>query len=183
MTVRDILVYPQHKVELRRKSLPVATMNKSVKRLIRDLKDTLKTHPEGIGLAAPQINIHQRVVIVRFRIGNEEMMQYSHPIALINPVILEAHDERRDYDGCLSFPGIYGKTVRPHYLRVSGLDEAGKSIDRVFQGFDAVTVHHEIDHLEGILFIDHIESIRDLYRIVEKGNSELVRIPVEFEVR
>ena len=70
------------------------------------------------------------------------------PWGLLNPGIIETGNEQRDFDGCLSFPGLYAKTVRPHYLRVTGLDEWGQLFDHVFEGFDAVLVHHEIDHIE-----------------------------------
>jgi peptide deformylase len=183
MAIREILTYPKYKTELRQSSAPVSKMNNRIKQLIRDLKDTLKAHPNGIGLAAPQINIHQRVVIVRFDIGNDERVQFGPPIALINPTILEARDERRDYDGCLSFPNLFGVTVRPHNLRVSGFDEDGNAFERIYEDFDAVTVHHEIDHLDGLLFIDRIESIQDLYRVVKNDEGELVRVPIEVEMR
>jgi peptide deformylase len=146
--------------------------------LIDDLKDTLTAHPGGIGLAAPQVNVHHRVVIVRLGAKSEEGDEAGPPIALINPVIAEAQDERQDFDGCLSFPGLYGQTIRPHYLRVTGLDETGKLFDRVFVGFDAVVAHHEIDHLDGMLFIDHIKQLEDLYRVRLGEAGHLVRVPV-----
>jgi peptide deformylase len=100
------------------------------------------------------------------------------PIALINPKVIEADDEQKDFDGCLSFPGLYGETVRPHYLRVAGLDESGRPFDRVFEGFDSVVVHHEIDHLDGVLFIDRVEGIEDLYRVAGDKSRGLVRVPL-----
>jgi peptide deformylase len=178
MAVRKILIYPQHKTELRRKSDPVVSVNKRVKRLIEDLKDTLQDSSDGIGLAAPQINSHLRVVVVRLGASGDGSGQAGAPIALINPMIAEASDERMDFDGCLSFPGLYGKTSRPHRLRVTGLDENEQPFDRVFEGFDAVVVHHEIDHLDGVLFIDRIENLQDLYRIQENEKGELVKIPI-----
>jgi peptide deformylase len=153
-------------------------MNRRAKRLIRDLKDTLATHPNGVGLAAPQINIHLQVVIVQLGSLNCSKGSQREFTTLINPVILEADQERRDFDGCLSFPGLFGETVRPHYLRVSGLGEQGESFDHVFEGFDAVVVHHEIDHLDGVLFIDRIEQIEDLYRIERDPSGKSIRVPV-----
>jgi peptide deformylase len=176
MTVRDILIYPQHKAELRRKSDPVAGLNRRVMRLILDLKDTLQANSDGIGLAAPQINNHKRVVIVRLGTASDGSDEPGPPIALVNPKIIESSDERKDLDGCLSFPGLYGETSRPHRLRVTGLDEDGKSFDRVYEGFDAVVVHHEIDHLDGVLFIDRIENWDDLYTVRKNEPGELVRV-------
>jgi peptide deformylase len=183
MAIRMILTYPDYAQPLRCPCAPVPEINDRVQQLVLDLKDTLSGHTDGIGLAAPQINFSQRVVIVRFDIGNGERRKFGPPIALINPTILEAKDERRDYDGCLSFPNLFGETVRPHYLRVSGLDEEGNHFERVFEGFDAVTVHHEIDHLDGVLFIDRIKNKQDLYRVVKNDVGELVHVPLEAEMR
>lgn len=182
MAVREILIYPQQKSELRRKSDPVKGVNKQVRRLIRNLKDTLQASSDGIGLAAPQINIHQRVVTGCVGDETSGEWQAGPPIALINPKVVEASDERKDYDGCLSFPGLYGETIRPHHLRVTGLDEEGHPFDRVFDGFNAVLVHHEIDHLDGVLFIDRAEKLEDLYRLSVNENGEFVRIQVSSDL-
>jgi peptide deformylase len=153
MALREILTYPRYKPELRRKSDPVSRINQPVKQLIRDLKDTLQASSDGIGLAAPQIN-----------------------------KIEEARDERKDFDGCLSFPGLYGETVRPHYLRVTALDQAGQPFEQVFEGFNAVIVHHEIDHLDGILFIDRVERFEDLYQLFTDENGQRVRVQLSSDV-
>ena len=179
MPVRDIVLYLEDEAALRKKSRPVNRVTRRVKRLVQDLKDTLNAHSDGIGLAAPQINVHSRVVVVRLRgerDGGAEESEPGPPLALIDPRIAEAGDEKRDFDGCLSFPGLYGETVRPHRLRVTGLDEAGRPFERVFEGFDAVVVHHEMDHLDGVLFIDRVESIEDLYQLREGENGDLVRV-------
>lgn len=180
MAVRDIVLYLENEAALRTKSKPVRRVTRQVKKLVRDLKDTLDAHP-GIGLAAPQINVHSRVVVVRLGGGRDDDGNESEPgppLALINPQVVEAGSEERDFDGCLSFPGLYGETARPHYLRVTGIDEAGHPFERVFEGFDAVVVHHEIDHLNGVLFIDRVESIEDLYQVREDEDGEMVRVPV-----
>jgi len=178
MAIKEIVLYANNEAALRRKSTPVANVSRPVRRLIQDLKDTLAHSSDGIGLAAPQINDHRRVVIVRLGGHGGEEREPDLPIALINPVIEEASHERKDFDGCLSFPGLYGETIRPHYLRVTGLDEQGKSFDRVFEDFDAVLVHHEIDHLDGILFIDRLAGIDSLYQVGVDDDGQLVRIPV-----
>lgn len=178
MAVRDIVLYAENKAALRKRSRRVKGMNRRVKRLVRDLKDTLNHHPEGIGLAAPQINIHRRVVAVRLGGNRDSQAEPGPPIALINPKIIEASDEEKDFDGCLSFPGLYAETARPHYLRVTGLGERGKPFDRVFEGFDAVVVHHEIDHLDGVLFIDRVKRIEDLYRMQMDDDGNWVRVSV-----
>lgn len=178
MAERDILLYPKHKNALRAISTPVRASNRQTERLIKDLKDTLLAHQDGVGLAAPQIGVHQRIVIVRLGAGNDENGEAYPPIALVNPEIVEASDERIDFDGCLSFPGLFGETVRPHFLRVTGIAEDGRAVDCVYSGFDAVLVHHEIDHLDGVLFIDRIESLDDLYRVYMDDHGKPVRVPV-----
>jgi peptide deformylase len=178
MAVRNILLYPKNETALRKQSEPVQKIDRNVKRLISDLKDTLDAHQEGIGLAAPQIGAHRRVVIVRLGDDKEVEWHAGPPVALVNPQIVEAGDERKDFDGCLSFPGLYGDTIRPHFLRVTGLDEYGRPLDQVFEGFDAVLVHHEIDHLDGVLFIDRLEKFEDLYRVSMDEEGEVIRVPV-----
>jgi peptide deformylase len=152
MAVRNIVLYAQNAAALRKQSRPVRRMSRSIQRLVHDLKDTLAHSSDGIGLAAPQNDVHRRVVAVCLGSRNEERKEPDPPVVLIDPQIIEAGDEQRDLDGCLSFPGLYAETVRPHYLRVTGLDESGRAFDRVFEGFDALVVHHEIDHLDGVLY-------------------------------
>jgi peptide deformylase len=178
MAVRDIVLFLENEAALRKKSKPVRSINRQVQGLVQDLEDTLNDHPAGVGLAAPQIDAHSRVVVVRLGGRDGNGSEPGLPLALINPEVIEARNEERDFDGCLSFPGLYGETARPHYLRVAGLDKAGNPFDRVFEGFDAVVVHHEIDHLDGVLFIDRVESTEDLYRVREDENGELVRVPL-----
>jgi peptide deformylase len=119
-----------------------------VKRLIHNLKDTLEASSDGIGLAAPQINSHLRVVVVRLMGTSLQNNGSRLPLALINPIIIEASDGRKDFDGCLNIPGLYGETSPPHHLRLTGLNENGKLFDRTYEGFNAVVIHHEIDHLD-----------------------------------
>lgn len=178
MAVRDIVLYAENPGPLRKNSRPVRGVGRRVGELIRDLKDTLNDHSEGIGLAAPQINVHCRVVVVRLGYRPDQESEPGPPIALVNPEIVEARDEQKDFDGCLSFPGLYAETVRPHSLRVTGLDERGQPFDCTFEGFDAAVVHHEIDHLEGVLFIDRVESVEDLYQLARDEEGRLVRVPV-----
>jgi len=179
MSVRDILLFSDHEKELRQKSIEVQKISRQIRQVVRDLKETLQADGDGIGLAAPQINIHERVVIVCLDTGIDTSWQPGPPEALINPVIIEESNRQKDFDGCLSFPGIYGETVRPHFLRVTGLSENGQPFNRLFEGFNAVVVHHEIDHLDGVLFIDRIESAKDLYTIRENERGEMVKVPYD----
>lgn len=177
MTIRKILLHSENEKELRKKSEAVQHITPQVKRIIRDLKDTLLAHGDGIGLAAPQIRIHQRVVIVCVGAEREGKWEAGPPRVLINPRIILEQDLQKDYDGCLSFPGLYGETIRPHHLQVIGQNEEGHPFDEIFDGFNAVVVHHEIDHLDGVLFIDRVNSTDDLYTLRKNEQDEWIRVP------
>jgi len=177
MSIHRIVLFNEDPAALRKKSEPVRVVNRRVKKLVKDLKETLLANSNGIGLAAPQINIHSRIVVVRLG-GRSDDDEPGPPLALINPEIVVAGQAERDFDGCLSLPGIFAETVRPHYLEVTGLDEWGRPFQQTFTGFDAVVVHHEIDHLNGVLFIDRVERLEELYRVKEDENGQLVRVPV-----
>ncbi len=180
MTARDILLYPKDKTVLRAKSAYGDLFDQHTLDLIKDLKDTLDAHTDGIGLAAPQIGVNIRVVTVCLGSQDNQETRQTRPITLVNPKIVEAGDERKDFDGCLSFPGLFGVTLRPHYLRVKGIDENGRPFNRIFSGFDAVVVHHEIDHLDGVLFIDRITSLDDLYRVYLDHKGNPIQAPLTF---
>jgi peptide deformylase len=154
MAGRPIVLYAASPEILRRKSKPVREGCGSVRQLVADLKDTLLCHPTGVGLAAPQIGVHKRVFVVR--LGGDREEAPSTPVAVINPVIVEAACELPDFEGWLTLPGFFTKTVRPHFLRLHAMDEHGQSFVRTLHGFDAVVVHHEIDHLDGLLLIDRL---------------------------
>ncbi len=156
MAVHPIVLYSASPEILRRKSKPVREGCGSVRQLVTDLKDTLLRHPTGVGVAAPQIGVHKRVFVVRP--GGDREASPGTPVAVINPVIVEAGREQPDFDGCLSLPGFFAQTVRPHFLRLHAMDEHGKSFVWTLQGFDAVVVHHEIDHLDGLLLIDRLAN-------------------------
>ncbi|MFO7943528.1 MAG: peptide deformylase [Anaerolineales bacterium] len=175
----EILIYPEGKDGLRKKSQPIREMDRRAFSLVKDLKEMLLSHPEGIGLAAPQIDRHLRVVVVRLgsRAGGAPSKP-GPPLPLLNPEITGTGERKLDFDGCLSFPGLYGQTVRPHHLEVKAWDEEGQPFRRVFTGFDAVLVHHEIDHLNGVLFIDRAGGPEDLYRVGKNEEGELIRLPL-----
>ncbi len=156
MAVRPLLLFDTNEAALRRKSEPVAEGSSEARQLISDLKDTLLQHPRGIGLAAPQIGVHGRAIVVCF--GGNSGTKPASPVGIVNPTIIEAGRECLDFDGCLSIPGLFAETVRPHALRLGGFDERGEPCEWTLEGFDAVVVHHEVDHLNGVLFIDRVSS-------------------------
>ncbi len=158
---------------LRKKSKPVINVDKKVKELIKDLKDTLSTQkdPEGVGLAAPQIGKNLRVFVAKY--GKFERV-------VINPEIIEIvkitksgakkTGKKEILEGCLSLPYYYGPLKRAAKITIKYLDETGKTQIETFEGFYAQIIMHEIDHLEGILFIDHLIGERQpLYKI--KGDE------------
>jgi peptide deformylase len=156
--IQTILTYPDP--ELKKKSLPVTIINESTRQLVTDMADTMYDAP-GIGLAAPQIGVHQRVIVIDIA-GSEEPPAL---IAAINPVIIHAEGETFEEEGCLSVPK-YAANVRRHAkVVVKGLNIDGEEMIWKADGLLAVAFQHEIDHLDGILFIDQISQLkRDIFR-------------------
>jgi peptide deformylase len=156
--IQTILTYPDP--ELKKKSLPVTIINESTRQLVTDMADTMYDAP-GIGLAAPQIGVHQRVIVIDIA-GSEEPPAL---IAAINPVIIHAEGETFEEEGCLSVPK-YAANVRRHAkVVVKGLNIDGEEMTWKADGLLAVAFQHEIDHLDGILFIDQISQLkRDIFR-------------------
>jgi len=148
---------------LRRVAEPVQEIDSSVRELVEDLFATSR-EANGAGIAAPQIHVSRRVFILSIR----PTPRYPHaptlePTAVINPEILWVSDEReKDWEGCLSIPGIRGRVPRPTAIRVryQGLD--GVTVEREFNGFAARVFLHENDHLEGMTWLDHVEDNRDI---------------------
>lgn len=131
---------------LRKRARLVESINGRTLILLEDMAETMY-HADGAGLAAPQVGILRRLVIINIGTGL---------IKLINPVIAEADGEQQELEGCLSIPGIYGRVKRPEKVLVKALDENGKPFDLEGTGLLARVLCHEIDHLDGILFIDKV---------------------------
>ena len=130
---------------LRKKAETVGRFTPGLLQLLDDMAETMGG-AEGAGLAAPQVGISKRIIVFR---GNENDL-----FELINPAIIAKKGEAIDIEGCLSLPGIYGEVPRAEHVQVTGLDREGKEVRLDAQGFMARVLQHEIDHLEGILFID-----------------------------
>lgn len=177
MAVKRLIYYPQDENLLRQKSFRVANLkNKRLKRLIQDLKDTLESQP-GAAIAAPQIGVFKRVTVVKF--GQNDDADEEPMLTLINPEIIEAGALETGFDGCLSIPDIYTwDTPRPSWLRFRAIGEDGSEIVRRLEGMDARVLHHEIDHLDGILFLDRLRDPEELYTPVEgaDGKSKMIRL-------
>ena len=141
---------------LRETALPVETVDDATRRLIADMLETMYSAP-GVGLAAPQIGISRRVLVMDPSPKDEE----PEPLAMINPEILAFGDEiGLGEEGCLSIPDIYAEVERPASVEVRYVDRDGKVVERRFEGRPAVILQHEVDHLNGVLFIDHLSKLR-----------------------
>lgn len=163
MAIREILILPDP--TLRKVAEPVAEVDDTLRALARDMLDTMYDAP-GIGLAAPQIGVSQRLVVLDVAErsaseGGEEMPAEPTPLKLVNPEIVWASDDMSLYEeGCLSIPDYYEEVERPTAVRVRYLDEDGTQREIEADGLLATCLQHEIDHLDGILFIDHISRLK-----------------------
>jgi peptide deformylase len=153
MAVREIKKYPE-KV-LKEKALPVAAIDSEIQHLIDDMIETMYAAP-GIGLAAPQVGVSKRVIVIDTSRGDEN----TPLIVLINPDIKEAEGELESEEGCLSLPGYIANVVRSESVVVRGLDRQGKLVEIKGTGLLCRALQHEIDHLNGTLLIDRISSIK-----------------------
>jgi len=163
MTVLTMLSYPDPL--LRRKAKRVRNVDGSIERLIDDMVETMH-QAQGAGLAAPQIGVPLRVIVIE--LPGEET------IALVNPQIVKRSGERLVTEGCLSVPGYRGEIKRATKVTAKGLDRHGREIRVKGEGLMAEALEHEIDHLNGVLYIDHMGSTDELYRVeVEAETPEI----------
>ena len=147
----NILHYPDPR--LRKPALPVETVDDDVRALVVDMLETMYAAP-GIGLAATQVNVRKRVVVMDI---SEEKNQ---PLVFINPTLLEQEGESEMDEGCLSVPGFYEIVRRAERVRVSALDRDGEPFELDASGLLAVCIQHEIDHLDGKLFVDYLSTLK-----------------------
>ena len=133
---------------LRKKSRAVEKVDEKIKELVKDMLETMYKN-NGVGLAAPQVGILKRVVVI-------DLYDNNGPIVLINPEIIKEKGEQEVEEGCLSFPNQFAKIIRPAEVTVKALDEDGKEIKIKAKELLAQAISHEVDHLEGILFVDKI---------------------------
>jgi len=139
---------------LRQQSAAVARVDDAVRQLVDDLLETMRA-AKGVGLAANQIGVARRIAVVD--IGEED----PPPLVLINPVILERSDESETAEeGCLSIPDIFGDVERHAHVVVEALDRDGTKFRAEANGYKARAIQHEIDHLDGILFLDHLSAVK-----------------------
>jgi peptide deformylase len=146
-----ILEFPDPRLRTRAQS--VEHVDAALRKLIDDMLETMYAAP-GIGLAATQVNVHKRVLVLDISETRDQ------PLALINPELIERQGIEETEEGCLSVPGIYDKVTRAERIRVRALDRDGKTIEFDADGLLAVCIQHEIDHLDGKLFVDYLSELK-----------------------
>jgi peptide deformylase len=151
MAIRTILEFPDQR--LRTRAQPVKQFDAELGRLIDDLFETMYAAP-GIGLAASQVDVHKRVLVIDISDARNE------PLVFINPAILAREGEAETEEGCLSVPGIFDEVKRASKIRVRWRDRTGAPFERDYDGMLAVCIQHEMDHLDGKLFVDYLSDLK-----------------------
>jgi peptide deformylase len=151
MSILTILHFPDPR--LRNKAEPVAEVDDSIRALIDDMFETMYQAP-GIGLAAVQVNVLKRILVIDISEDKDQ------PLCLINPEIIESHGKEKMEEGCLSVPGIYENVIRAERIKVRSLDRHGETFEMEADGLLAVCIQHEMDHLDGKLFVDYLSEMK-----------------------
>ena len=151
MAIRTILEFPDQR--LRTRARPVTTFDAELSKLVDDMFETMYAAP-GIGLAASQVDVHQRVLVIDISDNRDQ------PRVFINPEILSREGEAETEEGCLSVPGIFDGVKRAATVRVRWQDRTGKVFEDTFRDMMAVCIQHEMDHLEGKLFVDYLSDLK-----------------------
>jgi len=152
MALLDILEFPDPR--LRTRAEPVTVFDEKLQTLIDDMFETMY-EAAGIGLAATQVDVHRRLLVIDISAEREQPLVFVNPEFAVLDETLEEYDE-----GCLSVPGFYETVKRPQHVEVKALDSRGEPFDMDCRGLLAVCVQHEIDHLEGRLFVDYLSSLK-----------------------
>lgn len=151
MALLSVLQFPDPK--LRTKASPVKEFGADLHRMIDDMFETMYEQ-NGVGLAATQVDIHQQIITIDVSESRKE------PFCVINPEIIHSEGIHYEFEGCVSFPGVYEKVERAAKLRLRALDKKGNSFEIDAEELLAVCIQHEMDHLNGILFIDHLSRLK-----------------------
>src|SRR3569833_740591 len=151
MALLPILEYPDPR--LKKVATPVAAVTPDIRKLVRDMADTMYAAP-GVGLAATQVDVHKRVIVIDISEHKDELRVF------INPELLAAEGEAECEEGCLSVPGYYDKVTRAASITVRARDARGEPFELTTDGLLAVCIQHEMDHLEGKVFVEHLSSLK-----------------------
>ncbi|MCA9550796.1 MAG: peptide deformylase [Myxococcales bacterium] len=160
MALLEILTFPDPR--LAKKAKPVDVVTPATTQLIEDMFETMY-EAEGVGLAAPQVGVLERIIVVdcgKREAEEERPLQPKEPYAIVNPVVVEKDGKLVWEEGCLSVPGYTDEVERAATVRVEGLDKHGNPISIEAEGLLAVCLQHEIDHLEGVLFVDRLSRLK-----------------------
>lgn len=161
MAVLDILQYPD--LRLKQVSTPVTVFDQGLRNLLRDLEDSMRAAPGSVGIAAPQVNRLVRVVVVD--VSSKPKIPHHGCLRLVNPEIVWRDGEAKGREGCMSVPDFTGNVVRAAAIRLRAQDMDGNQREWDCEGYEARAVQHELDHLDGLLFLDRIVSPRqELFR-------------------
>jgi len=151
MALLSILRYPDER--LHTVATPVETVNGEIRRLVEDMAQTMYAAP-GVGLAATQVDVHKEVIVIDVSEARDDLL------VLINPVILEARGISDFEEGCLSVPGIFEKIERAEWIKVRALDRVGKQFELEASGLLSVCIQHEMDHLQGKVFVEYLSRLK-----------------------
>jgi len=151
MALLNILEYPDPR--LRKVAAPVAAVTPEIRKLAADMAETMYAAP-GVGLAATQVDVHKRVIVIDVSDARDELRVF------INPEVVAAAGEAENEEGCLSVPGYYDKVTRPERVTVRALDADGKPFELAAEGMLAVCIQHEMDHLVGKVFVDRLSALK-----------------------
>ena len=169
MAIREVVLYPND--ILRQRSRKVTSMSGAVQRLIDDMADTLADQA-GVGLAAPQVGELLRIVTIRLPEDSDDPLA-GELIVMINPEIIKSEaDDWEPDEGCLSLPGYYARVRRYRRVTARAQDRHGKEYRLKARGLLAQAIQHEVDHLNGVMFIDHLASLDELRRIGDDDDTE-----------
>jgi peptide deformylase len=151
MAVLSILRYPDSRLE--KAARPVERVDDAIRELVRDLAETMYAAP-GIGLAATQVDVHSRVIVLDVSEARDQL------VVLINPEIVGLEGEQECEEGCLSVPGVYDIVKRAEKVKVRALDGQGRPFELAAEGLLAVCIQHEVEHLEGKVFVEHLSRLK-----------------------
>jgi len=164
--ILNILKYPDKR--LRTIAKPVVSVDETIRQQVKDMFETMYEAP-GIGLAATQVNFHQRIIVI------DISDQCNEPICLMNPEVIEKSGEIQWEEGCLSVPDYYENVIRANDIKVQALNQHGETFELEASEMLSVCIQHEIDHLDGILFVDHLSKLKQK-RLKKKTEKKVTKL-------
>ncbi len=179
MAILRIVTVQQEGHILRSPAAEAARADGKARRLLEDMIDTMRDAP-GVGLAAPQVGVDLRAIVVEVPIDDDDPDAGTRVHALLNPrVVLRSQREIEGQEACLSIPGLYGDVPRHEALTVHALDRDGLTVEIECFGYEARVFQHEIDHLDGVLFIDRVTGFDKIYTLSEDEDGDFIKVPYD----